>query len=259
MSGGFNSYSSEENIPERLNLLKKVISDSDADFVGLIDTFRWKEIFTPDDLRKNFGYDNVFCIDMEDTRLDKRIGLTILSKFDLNCEEIRIYNRNCIKSRIGLNGIEYTIFTIYLDDLSEDIRLKESEALLVQSKRDKTIVIGDFNSFAKSDLDFIPKNFDEYLGEENTDFKKSLIKVIDEAKRGEVIELYQKAGFINGMPEFQPNTPSKLFPGKFNSPIMRVDYVLHSKDVRIRNTKVLISDILDQTSDHFPIYFEIVE
>lgn len=256
MSGGFNSYSSKTDIPQRIDLLKKVIADIDADFVGLIDTFRWKEVFTQSDLRKHFGYENVFCIDMDDTRVDKRVGLTVLSKFEMKCEMLRVHNRNCIKSTINGDERKYTIFTVYLDDLSEDTRLQEAESLLSQITRNNTIIIGDLNTFSKSDLKFLPKNLERYFHKVEPGLYKYLMGVLKEMKRGEVIELFQKAGFVNGMPTFRPTIPSKLFPGDFDSPIVRVDYVLHSKDVQINNAKVLISDILNKTSDHFPIYFE---
>lgn len=255
MSGGFNSYSSKAIIPERLGLLKKVITDINADFVGLVDTFRWKEIFTPSDLRKHFGYKNVFCIDMNDTRVDKRIGLTVLSKLDTRCEELRIFNRNCIKSMFNRNGKKYTIFTVYLDDLSEDTRLQEVESLLSQITRDNTIIMGDLNTFSKKDQKYIPRDMESYF-QDKPDLYEDLKGVLGEMERGEVIELLQKEGFVNGLPAFQPTAPSKLFPGGFDSPIVRIDYVLHSKDIQVKRAKVLRSSILDKTSDHFPIYFE---
>ena len=255
MSGGFNSYSSEADAPERLNLLKKVIADIDADFVGLIDTFRWKEVFTPSDLRKHFGYKNVFCIDMNDARVDKKIGLTVLSRFNIQCKQLRIYNRNCIKSTIERKGNEYTIFTVYLDDLSEDTRLHEVESLLSQVTRKNTVIMGDLNTFAKSDLEYMPKDIQSHF-RKKPDLHKDLKGVFQEMKRAEVVYLLQKEGFVNGMPTFQPTAPSKLFPGALDAPFVRIDYVFHSKDIQIKRAKVLRSDVLDKTSDHFPIYFE---
>jgi len=255
MNGGYNSYSSKANTPERLDLLKKVITDIDADFIGLIDTFRWKEVFTPNDLRKHFGYRNVFCIDMDDTRVDKRIGLTVLSKFDMQCKQLRIYNRNCIKSTINRKGYEYTIFTAYLDDLSEDTRLLEIKSLLSQITRKNTVIMGDLNTFTKSDLEHIPKDVQNYFRKE-PDLYKDLKSAFQEMKRGEVVYLLQKEGFVNGMPTFQATAPSKLFPGDFDAPFVRIDYVFHSKDMQIKEAKVLKSGVLDRTSDHFPIYFE---
>jgi len=81
MSGGFNDYNFNSLKPQRLDLLKKAIKEIDADFIGLIDTFKWKDIFRQQDLKKLFNYKKVFHINMDDVRVDKKIGLTVLTNF----------------------------------------------------------------------------------------------------------------------------------------------------------------------------------
>lgn len=114
MSGGFDSYKSQSNLPERLDILKKSLQNINADFVALIDTFRWKEVFTENKFIKVFGYKYIFCIDLNDSRVDKKVGITILSKFQMQSESIRIYNRDCVKTKININGKNLnTIYSLF--------------------------------------------------------------------------------------------------------------------------------------------------
>ncbi len=52
MSGGFSSYTSASSLPERLDLIKQALKKINADFISLIDTFRWDKIFTEDVYKK---------------------------------------------------------------------------------------------------------------------------------------------------------------------------------------------------------------
>lgn len=260
MNGGFDSYKSQSNLPERLDVIKEVIKTINADFVALIDTFRWKEVFTENELIKTFRYKYNFCIDLNDFRLDEKevkgVGITILSKFQMQSESIRIYNRDCVKTKININGKNLILYTVYLDDLSEDVRLKEVEALLSGIQKDNTIIMGDFNTFAKYDSSFMPKDI-KALFQDKPDLYKIIQKPIEEAKRGEVIKLLEQNELINSMQNFAPTVPTKLSPLGLDSPIFRVDYVYHTKDIVIDKVEVLKSDLLDKTSDHLPIYFEV--
>lgn len=148
------------------------------------------------------------------------------------------------------------LYTVYLDDLSEDVRLKEVEALLLGIQKDNTIIMGNFNTFAKYDSNFMPKNI-EALFQDKPDLYKIIKESIEGMKRGEVIKLLEQNELINAIPNFAPTVPTNLSPLGLDSPIFRVDYIYHTKDIVIDKAKVLKSDLLDKTSDHLPIYFEI--
>src|SRR3989344_2209161 len=81
MSGGFNSYNSIDESPQRINLIRDAIKKSDADFVSLIDTFRWDQIYSVSRLRSMFNYPYVYFINLEDERVKqvrsllKKIGV----------------------------------------------------------------------------------------------------------------------------------------------------------------------------------------
>jgi len=116
MSGGFNSYTYGYSIPDRLYLLRKAIKLISADFIGLIDTFRWRDIYTEKDLKKLFGYKKVFYINMNDTRVDKNIGIVVMTNLPVNdFKNVRLYNRDCIKITLIEKKILIDVFTIYLN------------------------------------------------------------------------------------------------------------------------------------------------
>ena len=113
-SGGFNSYDSLSDQPERLPLLQKVIKKIGADFIGLVDTFRWREVFTTNDLRKIFGYQNTFHININDQRVDERIGIAVLTNLPVkHFKSIRLKTRDCLKTQIDHQGKVIDIFTLY--------------------------------------------------------------------------------------------------------------------------------------------------
>jgi len=68
MSGGFNSYNTTSAAPQRLPLLQKAIREIGADIIGLVDTYRWNEIYTEADLKRLFGYKYAYCINLNDER-----------------------------------------------------------------------------------------------------------------------------------------------------------------------------------------------
>lgn len=264
LSGGFESYQSTQSIPRRLPLLKKALKKIEADFVSLIDTFRWKDIFSDQDLKKHFGYPYVYSIDMNDTRVDPRVGLTVLSRFPMKNKTIRLHNRDAIESRLKVDGADYNLFTLYLDDLNEDVRLKQVKVLEKKLKQEKVILMGDLNSFLRTDLPFLPGLLESARAalkmstKQIYQFMTEILPAVRQMKRCEAVAyLSDELGLVNAIPDFEPTMPSKLFPGGMDRPFIRVDYFFHSPDVKPKKAQVVYGELFDQTSDHFPVVMEI--
>lgn len=248
LSGCFENYEQSAKITSRFGDLQKALKAIDADFIGLIDTFKWKKTFSAEDLSEKFGYKNVFHIDMEDTRVGKEVGVAVMTNLDVKkFNVIRGYNRNYIKT--VLSGL--TIYTCYLDDLSENTRLLEVKALL-DKINSPAIIHGDLNSFTLEDL-AIPNKIQEEFVVSNPELTKKLDPVLNEMKRGEVVETLKTHGFIDSAKEFKPTMPSKLFPAVVKAPFIRVDYIFHTKDVFSDHAEVYTADLFDTVSDHYPI------
>lgn len=160
---------------------------------------------------------------------------------------VRAYNRNYIET--VLDGL--TIYTCYLDDLSENTRLLEMDALL-DKIHTPAVIHGDLNTFTKEDLT-LPNKIQEEFVVNNTELTKKLEPILDEMKRCEVVETLKTRGFIDSAREFKPTMPSKLFPAVIKAPFIRVDYILHTKDVSSENAMVYTDTLYDTVSDHYPI------
>jgi endonuclease/exonuclease/phosphatase family metal-dependent hydrolase len=162
-----------------------------------------------------------------------------------NFEKIRLFNRNAIKTEVVFEGKLVDIFSIYLDDMSEDIRLEQIKSLFKLINKNKpTIFMGDLNTMDIDDKAVLPN-----LGIE-------LKNILKDMSRGEVIKFIKNNGFIDANIDRLKTVPTKLFPIKIDKAILRLDYIFYSQNLKLRNFEVLIGEIFDKTSDHFPIEAE---
>ena len=248
MSGCFENYELTSGLTKRFELLKDAVKQIDADYVGLCDTFRWKDTFNTEELKQAFGYKHVLHVDMEDSRVEKEVGVAVMTNLDVKkLNVIRAFNRNYIETVLdGLN-----IYTCYFDDLSEDTRLKEINSLLKQVKK-PAIIHGDFNTFTKSDLE-TELETRKLFEQENAELARQLKPVLDEMARCEVVEVLKDNGFVDAETNAKPTMPSKLFPAKVTEPFVRVDYIFHTPDVQSSDVTVHKDDLFHKVSDHFPL------
>ncbi len=260
LSGGFSSYNYELEKPERIGLIKKAVKSLNADFIALIDTFRWDELYTNIEIASLFNYKTAYCINLEDKRLKVKghnNGITVLTNLPVQkFETVRIETRNAIKTTLAVDGKNVDIFSVYLDDMSEDLRVNQINALVRHVNPKKpTIITGDLNTIDADDLPAVSPLLKRFA-DENPQIYKGIKIIIDDMKQGKTINLMQKYGFIDSDENQRPTFPSILFPAKIDKPILRIDYALHTKDILIKNFKVSTGSLFDRSSDHYPISFE---
>lgn len=261
LSGGFNSYSYESPSPERLEVLKKAIKIINADFLGLIDTFRWDSLFSNNQLTKLFGYKKAYCINLNDIRLKKKghnNGITVLSNLPVGrFEKITLATRDAIKTTLQIDSKELNIFAVYLDDLSEDVRVKQTQALLKHINKNKpTIIMGDLNTITISDIKKLNPLIDKFAVD-NPTLYRNMTPVLNEMKRGRVTKIFEKYGLHDADKSGEPTAPTKLFPAKIENAVLRIDYAFHTDKILIRDFMVAKDSIFNQASDHYPIVFNI--
>ncbi len=261
MSGGFNSYEDEGQIPQRLDLLIEALTTIEADFVTLIDTFRWNTIFSDEQLKKLFGYEYIFRIILEDDYLQKKgwdNGMVVMTHLaDVEFEKISLGSRYAIKSMVPLGSKKIDIFSTYLNDKDEDIRLEQLNKLFTHiNKNSPCVLTGDFNSIDQGD-------WSKYGSEILHMFArfpslKSMEKALFQMERGEVTARIKQQGFVDADEIKRRRTiPSRLFPMNTVKPILRLDYAFYNNLVRLREFRVLTGALFDYTSDHYPITFEL--
>ncbi len=249
MSGGFSDYGDMAKMPQRIDLLKEILDRQKADFVSLIDTYRWTDVFTREDLQKMFGYKNVFMVKLNDERLIKKghdNGITVMTNLEVSSfSEVRLFNRNAIKTELNVDGRKVDIFSIYLDDVSEDTRLEQVRSLFGLMSSNPTVFMGDLNTMDGDDKTKLP-----ILG-------NILDVVFREMSRGEVIKLIKENGFIDTNLVRMKTVPTKLFPIKTDGPLARLDYIFYRGNIECKNFEVLSREMFEKMSDHFPIRVDI--
>ena len=185
---------------------------------------------------------------MEDTRVEKNIGITVMTNLDVETFRIvRAHNRNYIETK--LNGLY--IYTCYLDDLSEDVRILEIKSLLNQINT-PAVIHGDLNTFTKDDLHKFSATKNKFI-QNNQELYSKLKPITDEMERCEVVKIIAEKGFIDADRDVNATLPTTLFHAKVTKPFVRVDYIFHTKEIQIDNLVVPNSEIINKVSDHFPV------
>lgn len=261
MSGGFNGYDSVASKPERLELLRKAIAEVDADILGLTDTFRWKDSFSQQELIEAFGYQYSFHIDMNDTRVDKRIGVAILSRIQLKaCAQVRLHNRNAIKASVLIPGTDEVvqIFVVYLDDLSELTRMEEVRTLVETTERGvATVVIGDFNALWPEHVADVKHSMEQFFTntthrKAGEDYATSLKPTLENLYQAETLPSLKAAGFSEPTNRALKTALTKLHPLNMSEAAFPVDHIL-TKDCRSKGYRVYDEPLFEEASDHYPL------
>lgn len=260
LSGGFDTYDNDAKEPKRLERLKEAIKIIDADFIGLIDTSRWDSLYTNTEIAKLFGYKSAYCINLEDERLKKighNNGITMLTNLEvIKYETINLVTRDAVRVSVLIDDILVDIFSVYLDDLSEDTRVIQTNKLLGYIDfKTPTIIMGDLNTLKRADLQILNPLIDKFF-KNNPGLLEGYEGFLNDMKRGNVIEILEQHGLKDCSISFSATQPSKIFPAVVEEPVLRVDYAFVSSKLKTYNFRVLRDPLFDQTSDHYPIVFD---
>ncbi len=256
-SGGFDTYDSTADIPQRLQLLQEAIATIDADIIGLTDTFRWKDTFTAQQLQQTFEYPYACHINLEDTRVDERIGAALLSRYPIRTfETIRLHNRNALQVALQVNTrTVLRVIVLYLDDLSEKTRQQQAQALLEYiPNQEPVVVLGDFNALWPQHVSWVKEQVTGFMSE-HSDFKNqphysALQATFDNLYQATVLPNLEQHGFL-GPSSLLPTALTPLHP--LGMPcIFPVDHIL-VKNCTATGYDVPITALFDKASDHYPL------
>lgn len=267
LSGGFSDYSPEIPKPERLGELKEAIRRINADFIGLIDTYRWDEIYSEEDLKRMFSYSNAFCINLNDERLKKKghnNGITVLTNLKVNrFEAVSLGTRDAVRSDVQIGDAEYHIYAVYLDDLNEDARLNQARRLIEVAPTEKTIIMGDLNCIYPDDVKQLQTGLERFLEQypvfkSRADFNTYFVPALEQMSRAEVIPLLQSRGFIDarGSVKREPTAMTSLSLLNLGA-ILTIDHIFHTPDISVGNFQVMSEPIFEKASDHYPVRIDI--
>lgn len=257
LSGGFKNYGSLETRPSRIETIVSAIKKIKPDLVSLIDTYRWTEIFSTDELKQLFEYPVVHMVKLEDQRLITKghdNGIAVFSKNpDAKMSPVWLGTRNAIKTHLA--GID--IFSVYFDDVSEEARVKQTQAVLkLVDPKVPTIIIGDLNTFSEKDLEQTSRSLNK-LGEKHPEAIKVMDTSLKEMKKCKVTQLLSENGFFDLGQKAGYTVPAKLFPVPTEKPIIRLDYAFANEKIKLADFKVLTDEGFGNLSDHYPIWLKI--
>lgn len=254
-AGGFVDYSGTIDCPPRISAIQKAVTLTGASVVGLIDTFRWRELYTTDELCALFGYPQAFHIDMDCEVVDSRVGLTVLGGKNLiGCEAVRIHDRNCLRVDLKVDGRPVCLYVIYLTSLSGARRRRQTEALLeyIDARPQvPTLIMGDLNTLR-------PESF---IGPAR--LLNSVLRLLPsvpaplgrfaeafELTHTEALSLLREAGFSDEMRGMPAATFQQRVLGLDIK--LALDYCL-SRHIEVKDCTVLRGKPYEAASDHFPV------
>lgn len=252
--GGFDSYDPTQAVPDRevaiCNFIKHQHTALGVDTVFLSDAYLWaKRYGSNDEIARHLGYRNAIFMPLNDSRIEAIVGPGAGSVFatDHSVKEVRILdlgNRQGlgIILDVGLHGLQ--IANVYLDDLSEETRIKQTEALLAGLEKDMpTIITGDLNTLRPS---MRSARFDVQVKDFCVRILTHLSPKHSAFNRRQVIPIIEDSGFIDADRRLKrPTAPAKF-------PAVGLDYVFHSKDLEIECLQVMP---IHGESDHLPLSF----
>jgi endonuclease/exonuclease/phosphatase family metal-dependent hydrolase len=262
LSGGFTDYSLDLPLPPvRFAKIQEAVSMFHADFVGLIDTFRWERDFTPQLLTDSFGFPFIKSISIDDANREpgnNDTGLTVMTKLPvLDCKIVRLESRNAILTTVEIDQQRLDVFTVYLEYTSEDRRITEIKKLLTLVNPDmSTIIMGDLNTLDPHEqlrIDRLIAGFSKKYPEIIFEIFPKILDMM----HGNVIRLLTENGFQDGALIKKATVPTKLMKYPVKQAVVRLDYAFHSKGVEISGLTVPQDPIFDQASDHYPIVFDV--
>jgi endonuclease/exonuclease/phosphatase family metal-dependent hydrolase len=257
-SGGFKEYTHDrEAKPTHLSLIQQAIGLLDADFISFIDTFRWDELYSSDDLRRLFGYTYVENVSLGDERLQKLghdNGVAVLTRLPVaDSEVIRMHNRNALLTTICLNDQPVDVVTLYLDDVNEETRMFQIRALLSHLRVSRpTILMGDLNTMDTKELQK-SRSLIKAISTKHKEVTRLLWPKLLSLQEGTVIPLLRAHGFTDAATEHVPNVPTTLLGKEIKHPVFRLDYIFCTDSINCSPTEVVFGDIFQKSSDHYPI------
>src|SRR5687768_12766507 len=253
-SGGYSNYAPKDDEPVREQAIQQQVKrfrqEEDIQGISLIDTFGWRERYGHDRfIAHHLGFRAACLVSLDDDRLNRMYGESpsVVFATDAPVHEFReldLGDRQGLDALLDLGKYGLQVASVYLDDMSEEARVSQVQALAEGLERDiPTILQGDFNmlraDMSGASLDTRLRNFGiEVLARLMPNNPLGLsIKGMNERR---AISLLESKGFNDADPLKRPTAPARL-------PAFGIDYVFHDDSVRVDDLRLHRDD---SVSDH---------
>lgn len=178
-------------------------------------------------------------------------GCAVLSRYPIiNSQPMSNENGNGLRSKISKEGKIINIDLVHPRyDFSEDEKIKFLNPFLENSRK-PFIIFGDFNSLSDDD------SYDrEILVREFRKFEPKRAEEMGGYLLGRRVIPYVKSfGLKDALHEKgaqQPTMPAKRY--RQGPSDIRIDYIFHSPDVKVKEAYVVKNRNSDMASDHYPV------
>jgi endonuclease/exonuclease/phosphatase family metal-dependent hydrolase len=242
--GGFLTDGYEEPFPPREENIRRVISEANADALGLVDLFRWNKYYGGDEgIARFLGMQAAFYTALDDERLTRQhpsgadLGVVFATNERVALSEpldleTRQGNRTVLD--IGKYGLQFA--TLYLDEKYEDIRMRQMLAAEAQLEDMPTIVWTDLNALRPLNTARLSEKARSALLRFATYVLPSSmpsVAAIQEMERREALKVLIDKGFTDGDPKQRPTALG-------NARVFGVDYIMsRGKGVEVSNFTTL--------------------
>lgn len=232
---------------ERLKAAKEVVRQENPDILALTEAAYGGS--NPFGIRMDyaeiFGYPYSYFA----PRGNYEWGNCLLSKFPIQGETITLPNRTALRVKANLGTKILTVDIFHPDiNITEDERVDAIKPLLANIP-DCYILTGDFNSISDEDQYDKEKMLAGFKR-----FDKNPELSVAELFRRKLVPYVKSQGLKDA---FSPETRHYTIPTNMCSTIkdsaMRIDYFFVPSKMKILKTKVVINDLTERASDHYPI------
>lgn len=258
-SGGYAKYEITDAPPARempiKNHIEQIRHEYGIEGVSLIDTFGWRQRYGHDAfIARHLGFSAARFVSLDDERLNGLYGQSpgIVFATDTPVHEFReldLETRQGLGAILNLGRYGLQIVSVYLDDMNEDVRLRQARALVDSLEPGiPTILQGDFNTLradmSGASLNTRLRNLGiEVLSRALPDNPLGLsVKGMNERR---VIPYLEERGFEDGDRLKRPTAPAKF-------PAFGIDYVM-ANDLAGVDDVVVRRD--DTASDHLLVAY----
>ncbi|HSW91096.1 MAG TPA: hypothetical protein VLG09_00435 [Candidatus Saccharimonadales bacterium] len=228
--GGFLTDGYEEPFPPREENIRRVISEANADALGLVDLFRWNKYYGGNEgIARFLGTRAAFYTALDDERLTRQhpsgadLGVVFATNEPVALSEpidleTRQGNRTVLN--IGTHGLQFA--TLYLDEKYEDIRMHQMLAAEAQLEDIPTIIWTDLNALRPLDTARLSEKARSAMLRIATCILPSSmpsVAAIQEMERREALKVLIDKGFTDVDPKQRPTALG-------NTRIFGVDYIM---------------------------------
>lgn len=250
--------------PKREKLAKTLIEQENPDIIVLTEACWLQE--TQSKIRKN--YSKIFKYKYyaygndlgKDTDRDIDWGISVLSKYPIvKWENFCIKHTRWIRAWIKIGKKTLMLDAVHPDPSHREFQRKQCFKTIIRDMQKPYIIAGDFNAFSHQDTynkNRLIKGFRESFKPEEKHKARELVNSI---LTSQVTRLLVNSGLKDTYKvknkKFDYTYHTKLSRNKYDH--SRIDYIFCSKDIKIIDAGIIKNELVEEASDHYPIYSDL--